>query len=292
MVRFSPARILCPIDFSEHSAAALRMAGSLARAFGAEVRVLHAQRFEAPIYFTSAQLQALNTQLRRSLRSARKFVENFTAQHLPEDVARSVRVVEQEPVEAILRMHKEWRADLLVMGTHGRTGLTRIRLGSVMESVFRQVRSPILTVGPDARVPPVGPIRRVLSPIDFSAMSRETFQCAVDLAERTNAEVIAVHILEGPPEGHDEQAVSALCDWVSPQARARCTVREVVREGTPPERIVAEAKASRADLIVLGARPRSYLGGLVFGSTTEEVIRTAPCPVLSIIQRPSRAAAK
>lgn len=100
------------------------------------------------------------------------------------------------------------------------------------------------------------------------------------------------HILEGPPEGHDEQAVSALCDWVSPQARARCTVREVVREGTPPERIVAEAKASRADLIVLGARPRSYLGGLVFGSTTEEVIRTAPCPVLSIIQRPSRAAAK
>jgi len=292
MARFSPERILCPIDFSGHSAAALRMAGSLARTFGAEVRVLHAQRLDAPVYFTSAQLQALRTQLRRSLRSARKFVEDFIDRHLPEDVARSVRLLEQEPVEAILRMYKEWRAELLVMGTHGRTGLTRIRLGSVMESVFRQVQGPILTVGPGAKVPPLGSIRRVLSPIDFSAMSRETFQYSVDLAEQANAEVIAVHILEQTPEGRREQAVGALCDWVSPQARARCSVHEVVRDGTPPARIVAEAKTSRADLIVLGARPRSYLGGLVFGSTTEAVIRTAPCPVLSIIQRPSRRTSK
>jgi nucleotide-binding universal stress UspA family protein len=290
MARFSPARILCPIDFSEYSAAALRAAGSLARTFGAEVLVLHAQRFEAPVYFTSAQLQALKTQLRRSLRSARKFVEDFTAQHLPEDVARSVRVVEQEPVEAILDMHKEWHPDLLVMGTHGRTGLTRIRLGSVMESVLRQVSGPILTVGPGAKLPPLGAIRRVLTPIDFSKMSRETFQYSVDLAEQAGAEVTAVHILEQPREGVHDQVASDLCDWVPPEARARCTVREVVRQGTPAERIVAEAKRSRADLIVLGARPRSYLGGLVFGSTTETVIRTAPCPVLSIIQRAGRAA--
>jgi len=285
MARFSPERILCPIDFSEHSAAALRMAGSLARTFGAEVRVLHAQRLDAPVYFTSAQLQALRTQLRRSLRSAQKFVEDFIDRHLPEDVAHSVRVVEQEPVEAILRMDKEWRADLLVMGTHGRTGLTRIRLGSVMESVLRQVQGPILTVGPGAKVRPLGSIRRVLTPIDFSAMSRETFQYSVDLAEQANAEVIAVHILEGAADKRREQAVGALCDWVSPQARARCSVHEVVRDGSPSDRIVAEAKTSRADLIVLGARPRSYLGSLVFGSTTEAVIRTAPCPVLSIIQR-------
>jgi nucleotide-binding universal stress UspA family protein len=290
MARFSPARILCPIDFSEHSAAALRVAGGLARVFSAEVLVLHAQRFEAPVYFTSAQLQALKTQLRRSLRSARKFVEDFTAQHLPEDVARSVRVVEQEPVEAILDMHKAWRADLLVMGTHGRTGLTRIRLGSVMESVLRQVAGPILTVGPGAKVPSLGAIRRVLTPIDFSKMSRETLQYSVDLAEQAGAEVTAVHILERAPERDLDQVANDLCDWVPPQARARCTVREVVRQGTPADRIVAEAKRSRADLIVLGAKPRSYLDALVFGSTTETVIRTAPCPVLSIIQRSGRAA--
>jgi nucleotide-binding universal stress UspA family protein len=288
MAGFLPQRILCPIDFSETSAAALRIAGSLARIFGAEVRVLHAQRLDAPVYFTSAQLQALKTQLRRSLRSAREFVEDFARRHLPEGLPWSVRVVEQDPLEAILDMHKEWRADLLVMGTHGRTGLARIRLGSVMESVLRQIRGPILTVGPGGKVPPHGSIRRILTPIDFSESSRENLSFAVDLAAKAKAEVIAVHILERPPEEGQGQATSALCDWVPPEARTRCTVREVVREGKPAERIIAEAQTSRADLIVLGARPRSSLGTLVFGSTTEAVIRTAPCPVLSVVQPPGR----
>jgi nucleotide-binding universal stress UspA family protein len=290
MAKFSPARILCPIDFSEHSAAALRVAGNLARVFGAEVRVLHAQRFEAPVYFTSAQLQALKTQLRRSLRAARKLVEDFAAQHLPEDVARSMQVVEQDPVEAILNGHREWRADLLVMGTHGRTGLTRLRLGSVMESVLRQVPGPILTVGPGSKVSALGSIRRVLTPIDFGKLSRETFQYSVDLAEQAGAEVTALHIMEQPQEDGHDQTAGELCGWVPPQARARCTVREVVRQGTPADRIVAEAKRLQADLIVLGARPRSSLGRLMFGSTTETVIRTAPCPVLSVIQQAARTA--
>ncbi|MBZ5513652.1 MAG: universal stress protein [Acidobacteriia bacterium] len=284
MAGFLPQRILCPIDFSETSAAALRVAGAVAQLFGAEVRVLHAQRLEAPVYFTSAQLQALKTQLRRSLRSAREFVADFASRHLPEGLPWSVRVVEQDPVEAILKMHKEWGADLLVMGTHGRTGLTRIRLGSVMESVLRQIRGPILTVGPGAKVSPLGSIRRVLTPIDFSESSRETLSLAVALAGKAKAEVIAVHILERPAE--EGQATSALCDWVPPEARTHCTVREVVREGKPAERIIAEAKTSHADLIVLGARPRSSLGRLVFGSTTEAVIRSAACPVLSIVQPP------
>jgi len=288
MARFSPQRILCPIDFSKHSAAALQLAGSLARTFDAEVRVLHAQRLDAPVYFTSAQLQALKVQLKRSLRAAHDLVKDFANRHLPETVTRSVHVVEQGPVEAILRMHEEWRADLLVMGTHGRTGLMRIRLGSVMESVFRQVQGPILTVGPGVKASTLGRIRCVLTPIDFSELSRETLQYSLDLAERAKAEVTAVHILERPSEVGRDQAANTLCDWVAPEARVRCRVREVVRQGTPSDRIVAEARSSRADVIVLGARPRSYLGGLIFGSTTEAVIRGAPCPVLSIVQPPRR----
>ncbi len=288
MTRFAPKRILCPVDFSEPSVAVLRVAGGLARIFRAEVGVLHAHRYDAPVYFTSGQVQALRTQLKRSLRSARRFLEEFAAQHLPEDAARSVHVAEEEPVEAILRMHKEWPADLLVMGTHGRTGLTRIRLGSVMESVFRQMEGPMLTVGPRAKVGPLWAIDRVLTPVDFSAISRQTLQYSVDLAEPANAEVLAIHVAERLSDENPEQTLRVLCDWVPAQTRARCSVREAVREGKPSDRIVAEAKASRANLIVLGARPRSYLGGLVFGSTTEAVVRAAPCPVLSIVQRSGR----
>ena len=74
MAAFQPKHILCPIDFSEHSAAALRVAGGVAKAFGAEVHILHAQRLEAPVYFTVAQTQALQAQLRRSARAARAFI--------------------------------------------------------------------------------------------------------------------------------------------------------------------------------------------------------------------------
>lgn len=74
MNAFAPEHILCPVDFSAQSGAAVRAAGVIARAFGSEVVVLHAQRLEAPAYFTVAQTQALRTQLRRSVRAARSEV--------------------------------------------------------------------------------------------------------------------------------------------------------------------------------------------------------------------------
>jgi nucleotide-binding universal stress UspA family protein len=281
MAEFAPRRILCPVDFSEYSAAALRWAGEFARSFGAEVRVLHAQRFDAPVYFTPGQVQTLRKQLRRTLWSARSFLEEFAGKHLPGDVRRSLRLVEREPVDAILRMRKEWGADLLVMSTHGRTGLTRLRLGSVLESVLRQITGPILTIGPAATAAP-GPIRRILLAADLSLRSQAALSLSIDLASHTGAELTALHVVDGPvAAGRD--AYSALCDWIPAEARNRCNLREVVREGKTSATIMAEAKKLKADLLVLGAHPRSYLGQLVFGSTTETVIRTAPCPVLSAV---------
>jgi nucleotide-binding universal stress UspA family protein len=288
MTRFSPRRILCPVDFSDPSAAALRVAGGLAEAFGAEVSVFHAQRLEVPVYFTVAQTRALKLQLRRSSRAARNAMKDFAAKYLPEDVARTLSLVDRYPVTAILRAAKQWRADLIVMGTHGRTGLSRIRLGSIMESVLCQISGPILTVGPSVKLTArLGKIRRVLSPVDFSGLAREAFDYASDLVEKTGGELIATHIVENPLEISTEQAKDKMCEWVPPRTRARCRVREVVREGTPAERIIAEARDSQADLIVQGARPRGFWGALIFGSTTEAVMRGAACPVLTIIRSDS-----
>jgi nucleotide-binding universal stress UspA family protein len=286
MAKFSPQRILCPVDFSGPSAAALRVAGGLAQIFGAEVEVLHAQRLEAPVYFTAAQTQALKAQLRKSLRAGRNLLENFASSHLPDGVARNFSVVEEEPVSAILHAFKRSRADLIVMGTHGRTGLTRIRLGSVMESVLRQISGPIVTIGPKVKLTArLGKFRRVLSPIDFSDLAREAFGYASEVAEKAEGELIAAHIVEPLLEGQSARAENILCDWVPPETRARCKIREVVREGSPAERAIAEARNERADLIVQGAKPRGYWGALIFGSTTEAVIRGAACPVLSVIRR-------
>ncbi len=286
MSLFEPQQILCPTDFSEHSAAALRAAGGIARAFGAKVMVLHAQRLEAPVYFTKAQTQALRAQLRRGARAAKKFVSNFATQYLPEQVEHSVLLVEQDPVQAILQELKRERAGLLVMGTHGRTGLARIRLGSVTESILRQVTVPVLTVGPRIKpAPALGTIRRILCPVNFSDLAQTAFEYATALATKTGAELLVAHVLESDALGNEAEALRSLCDWVAPEVRRRCTVKEVVKQGSAAEQIVAEVKASRADLVVVGAHPRSFLGTILFGSTTELVIRNAPCPVLSVIRR-------
>jgi nucleotide-binding universal stress UspA family protein len=286
MNNFAPKHILCPIDFSEHSAAALRAAGLIAKAFGSEVAVLHAQRLEAPAYFTVAQTQALRTQLRRSLRAATKHSSEFARKHLPELVSHRVMVVEDDPVSAILKTQQEIGADLIAMGTHGRGGLARVRLGSIAESVLHHAEVPILTVGPRTKLPPTGEaIRRVLCPVNYSPSSQTALQHAAALAASTGAELIVAHIDEAPLGKSAQDSLRRLCEWIPSAVRAHCTVKEVVKQGSAAEQIVEEAEKSHADLLVIGAQPRSLLGAVLLGSTTDLVIRSAACPVLSIIRK-------
>ena len=289
MAEFRPKRILCPVDFSPQSAAALRVAGRLATIFAAEVLVLHAHRLEVPVYFTAAQTQALKAQLRRSAKAGRAFLREFTAEQLPEKIQRSVLLVDGDAVSAILRAIRDSRPGLVVMATHGRTGLKRIRLGSVMESVLRQTTVPVLTVGPELKLSTsLGPIRRILSPVELQGPSQGAFQHAAELAKATGAELIALHVIEDRPADDQttEKTRQELCAWVPSDVRERCSIREVVRRGNPAEQIVAEARASRADLVVIDVRPRRFLGSVLFSSTTEIVIRNSPSPVLSVMSDP------
>lgn len=286
MPTFHPKHVLCPTDFSEHSAAALRVAGGVAKAFGARVVVLHAQRIEAPIYFTAAQAHALRAQLRHSARAAWGFVNEFATKHLPAAVEHTVLLLEDDPVAAILTVLKDLRAGLIVMGTHGRTGMARLRLGSVSESVLRQVSVPVLTVGPHIKpTAALATVRRVLCPVNYGDLAQAALEHAVALAEKTGAELVVAHVQEHTAGSEGTDPLQQLCDWVPAEVRARCAVKEVVREGTAAEQIVAEAKASRIDCIVVGAQPRSFLGTILFGSTTELVIRNATCAVLSVIRK-------
>ena len=283
MSKFAPKHVLCPIDFSDQSAAALRAAGGIARAFGSEIIVLHAQRMEAPVYFTTAQTQSLREQLRRSVRAATKHAGQFAREHLPEDVARRVIVGEDDPVAAILKTQQEAGAEMIAMGTHGRGGLKRVRLGSIAESVLHQAVVPILTVGPRAKIPTAtSPLRRVLCPVNFSPSSQTSLEHAAALAAQTGAELVIAHINEAPAGKSPQESLQQLCEWIPAAVRTRCPVKEHVSQGAAAEQIVKAAEDSHADLLVIGAPPRSRLGEVLLGSTTELVIRSAPCPVLSV----------
>jgi len=284
MNTFAPKRILCPVDFSDQSAAALRVARVIAHAFGSEVVVLHAQRLEVPVYFTVAQTQALRTQLRRSARAAQNHASDLAKRQLPKGVERRVMVVEDDPVTAILKVQKEIRADLIAMGTHGRGGLARVRLGSIAESVLHQAEVPVLTVGPRMkRTARADAIHQVLCPVDYTPSSQKALEHAATLTASTGAELTVAHIDEAPLDKNAQDSLRELCDWIPPAVRAHCAVEEVVKQGDAAEQIVAEAEKSHADLLVLGQQPRNRLGTVLLGSTTELVIRTAPCPVLSVM---------
>jgi len=286
MSNFAPKHILCPVDFSEYSAAALQVAGVIAKDFGSEVVVLHVQSLEAPAYFTVAQTQALRTQLRRSIRAAKKHARDFAHKHLSERVAHRVTVMEDDPIDAILKTQHEIGADLIAMGTHGRGGLARIRLGSIAESVLHQAEVPILTVGPRMKLAStLVAIRRVLCPVNYSPSSQTALEHAAALAAKTGAELIIAHIEENPGGNNEQVSLQHLCKWVPANIRAHCAVKEVVKQGGAAEQIIEEAEKSQADILVIGAQLRSLPGAVLLGSTTELVIRSASCPVLSVIEK-------
>lgn len=278
-------RVLCPVDFSETSAAALRTAGQLARALQGELTILHAQRWEFPLYFTAAQTQELAAQLRSSDQAAQPYFTDFAARNLPDEVHRSYRFVEEEAVAAILRASAEVEADLVVMGTHGRTGWSRFRLGSVMEGVLRQVRVPVVAVGPRAFSADEGAnLREIVCPVDFDCPSKATLETAIFLAQKTGARLTVVHVLERglESEGAVKAAEERLCDWARLAGSEQCALRHVVRYGQAAQVIADEVKRVHGDLLVISAKPRPTLTSIMFGSTTEALTRAAPCPVLVV----------
>ncbi len=288
MTPFNPKRILCPVDFSETSAAALRVAALVARPFDAEVVVLHAQSFEVPLYFTAAQTQSLETQLRKGAKAARAYLHEYAAKQLPTDIRWISVLTEGDPVTVIFREIRNFKVDLVTMGTHGRTGLSRLRLGSVMESVLRQAEMPVVTVGPrihPAAVPDT--LKRILYLVDLKDAAGPGLAHAASLAERTGAELVLLHVVSAGASSAARlgDIRQQLCDWVPPDLPGRCSIQESVRTGDPAAQAVAYIEESRPDLVVVDARPRSVLSSILFGSTTEAVIRNSPRPVLSVISR-------
>jgi nucleotide-binding universal stress UspA family protein len=267
--------ILCPVDFGELSAHALRHANLLAGCGNAKVIAIYANWFEAPAYFTAGRVEELQKQYRGAFAEAERSLRAFVDSTIGENAVNvETRVVEALPADGIRELAASTGADLIVMGTHGRSGFNRWMLGSVTERILRESPVPLLTV----RAAPRGPVRRILSPIDGTEASRNAFRLAAGLGACFNAEITAAYV----HEGGSAQSVPDLCNWIPAEAQQRCNIRELVRHGDPAEEIVALASEEAFDLLVIGAPHRRFFEGLVLGTTTLRAVRHAPCPVLTV----------
>jgi len=299
MKRVNIERILCPIDFSEFSRDALDHAVALARWYGASLAVMHV--IDVPqiaIDGVNAGNEIVAPLLDRD--KVADDVRNFAAPAIGTvDVETDVLVTFGTPAMAI-RMHAtQTRADLVVVGTHGRSGFQRFLLGSVTEKLLRTITVPLLVVPPPVKKPETVAYRTILCAVDFSDESMRGLDYALSLAQETGARIILLHALEGLLDELDPQhvrrasvleylrdaeqdAYAHLSAAVPDEARLWSHPVDRVVRGRAYRQILKMADEEHAALIVMGVRGRGALNRLVFGSTTEHVIREAKCPVLTV----------
>jgi nucleotide-binding universal stress UspA family protein len=254
----------------------------LARCGNARLVVAYAESFSPPPYFTESQLGELERQTRDAFRGAESALRRFVDAELDAEAASvtEVRLVEAMPVDGILRLTRDIKADLIVMGTHGRSGVNRLMLGSVAERLLRESEVPVLTVRGDSATA-VTPPKTILCPVNSTPAAHEALSMAAHLARCFDGNVVALHV----KEDHAGQGIGDLCAWVPDEMRSHCTIRELTREGEAAEEIVSLAKETPFDLLVIGARHRRFFDSTVLGSTTARVVRHAPCPVLIVYSK-------
>ena len=275
---FPPRMILAPIDFSECSEAGLAAARLLARRFACRLELAHVDEGPPPAMSQTAMeavarrgMEAYEQGLRDKLEAARAGLEH-AGTHLVSGLADTV----------IPRLAHDAAADLIVMGTHGRTGLRRLALGSVAEAAVHVCRAPVLVTrrAPGARWP-----RRILAPVKWTDYADETLRLAVAWSRFMGAELAVLGVAEEDglmevPHSELQDHVERLLGPGDPEPRW------LWRKGRPYEEIVNAAEDEGCDLIVISAHARGRLQDALIGTTAERVIRCSRVPVLAV---PSRA---
>jgi len=281
--------ILYPTDFSEPSELALPFATALARRYDATIHALHVL---TPIVTPESGMSGIAVQA--EVESASSFMHQLDSQLA--GVEHQTTVENALSVwEAVEHAIGEQAIDLIVIGTHGRTGVPRLLLGSVAEEVFRRSPCPVMTVGPAVRTSTHtgGRFRRILFATDYSAASAVAGPYAVSLAENNEARLLLLHVTRPIEQRKRDQKcelsvaemIHRLYDIVPERAHLSIPPEVSIEYGSPAERIIDAAKHRSADLIVLGVRSaRGHLGAATHleRRTAHEVVARASCPVLTV----------
>ncbi len=288
--RVALKNILYLTDFSWASAWALPFVREIAKEYGAKVTALHVAVPDTLTYMTpSSPSEMLAVQQDVAL-AEMKEVEKQLA-----DLPKELVVVAANAVWSGVQtaLEKE-QVDLIVVGTHGRTGLPKLLLGSAAEEIFRSSNVPVMTVGPGAVAGERHAARWecVVFASDFSPESLAAAPHAISFAEENDAQLTLVHVIEMPKsrgEARNQsmtvaEAMHRLHDLVPAEAELWCRPETVVEHGEPAARILAVAAERKADLIVMGIRNRSHVTvtSHLRSSVPHSVVVHAACPVLTV----------
>lgn len=281
-------KILCPIDFSDGSQQAMHTAIRLAVAGDGELILLHAWEIPAlamsenvipPTVFQQLA-DAGQRGLATAVREAERLGARVTSKLLEGPAWRSILDVASAEI------------DLIVLGTHGHTGLSRVLLGSTAERVVRHAHCPVLVVRPHNEP---RPFVHALCPTDFGPSARDAVRMAGELVQPGGAGIEVLHVLEVPAAYSGELPPDVIRDIdrrsagelerIAAELRAttRVPVGTRTRVGWAGAEILRALDHDRSiDLVVMGSHGRTGIGRFLLGSVAEKVVRHAHCPVLVV----------
>ena len=294
--------ILFATDFSETSEAALPYATAISRHCGSTLHVAHVLSDTGLLLMTGGvDYVSMGTLYEDAITEAkdklRHMAEGFDA------IPYHTYVQHGQVWKNLSKIVSEAGVDLIVLGTHGRTGIGKLLLGSVAEDILRHAPCPVLTVGPRVsgrdRLPAfrskehdVAPIeleiRQIVFATNFAQNSALVAQAAISLAEEFRARLTLLHVMEdytqlGTHPGPIEDGIRRLRDLIPLDATLQYLPETMLEFGNAHERILKVALDREADLIVVGTRLNSELGATHLPwSTTHQVIAKAHCPVLTV----------
>lgn len=289
--------IVVPLDGSSFGEQVLPLAVRLAERHHAQLELVHV--FEALAPYLVQGAPPIDPRLDFELRRDRASYLSHVAERLraASAVKADARVVEGTEVATTLAKYcTERRADLAVMATHGRGGLSRIWIGSVATGVVRRSDTPVLLVrasdqpASDVAVPS---LRHILLALDGTSADQGALEDAVALAEGDGAEFFLLHVRqpvvyfaqpEPSPEvrAELESAAQSYVDTVAHRIRARgfTATAHVIVDASPARAILHVAEAWNIDLIVMETHARTGTSRVIHGSVTDKVVRGAHVPVL------------
>jgi nucleotide-binding universal stress UspA family protein len=288
--------ILCPVDFSDASAGALRYASAVATHFGARLIVL---TVEDPVLTEALDLgTGIMWTPDHSLKELAQFAAKTFGAGPPAGARLEYEVAVGKPASEILRVARERSSDLIVVSTHGLTGMRKLFFGSTTERVLRETTTPVLVT--PAHDP--GPIRleeakqligRIIVPVDLSAASAHQIDVARGIAGAVAVPLILVHVveplrsrfaarlhvtgIEGDRRAVAEDALQELLARASYPGQAEA----LVAYGDPAEEIAKVARDRQAGLVVMGLHGSPLLGPRM-GSVTYRLLCLSSTLVLAL----------
>ena len=285
------ANVLLATDFSPQSDVVLSYAMAIARAYQSKIFGVHVMPPEDYL-FTAPDLWPSHMEEDKKLQE--------------DAIARLENELRGVPHEALFGTGDVWTVlsrvigksdiDLVVVGTHGRTGARKLLLGSIAEKVFRQATCPVLTVGPNVSPNPNGEalFQRILLATDFGRESLAALPFAFYLATGGRSQLTLLHVVDSDQPAADIEAddvrASVKCrleELLAPDVKKMGNVECLVEFSHPfavREPILKVAKNRAADLIILGARPTHAATATthLVGTTDQHIVAHATCPVLTV----------